>query len=125
MTSTIEDLSTLWDKVLDSLRSELKKPTFEVWVRSARPVTLSGNSLIIQVPNEFAKEWLESKYSGLLKETIRNILGYDVSISFIVAASDDYVPAGFDDPDECTQDLHSTEEISHTPLNPGGYDPVQ
>lgn len=119
MTSTtIEDLSTLWDKVLDSLRSELKKPTFEVWVRSARPVTLSGNSLIIQVPNEFAKEWLESKYSGLLKETIKNILGRDVSISFIVAASDDYVPTGFDDPDECTQDLHATEDISHTPLNP-------
>lgn len=118
MISTTGDLSALWNKVLDSLRTELKKPTFEVWVRSARPVSLSGNSLIIQVPNEFAKEWLENKYSGLLRETIGNILGYDVRISFIVAATDDYVPVGFDDPNENTEALHTTEDISHAPLNP-------
>lgn len=116
--STTEDLTTLWNKVLDSLRTELTKPTFEVWVRSARPVNLSGNSLIIQVPNEFAKEWLESKYSELLRKTISSILGHDVRISFIVAATDDYVPAGLDDPDDNTDGLHSTEEVSYTPLNP-------
>jgi chromosomal replication initiator protein len=115
--STTEDLIALWNMVLESLKTELKKPTFEVWVKSARPVTLNNNSLVIQVPNEFAKEWLENKYSDLLKKTIKDILGYSLNISFVVAA-DEYIPAGLDTPDETSTIPAISEDVSYTTLNP-------
>ena len=40
--------------------------------------------LIISVPNEFAKDWLESRYAPLIRSSVQSVLGHSVSLRFII-----------------------------------------
>ncbi|MGI5902375.1 MAG: chromosomal replication initiator protein DnaA [Desulfitobacteriia bacterium] len=77
-------LETFWDNILEKLKKELSKESFETWLSSTHLVDFSNNSLTINVPNEFAKDWLESRYANLIKSTVQNYLNVPVSLSFVV-----------------------------------------
>ncbi len=87
------DVDRVWSDVLDVVRSELNTPTFKTWFEHTSPVEIVGDSLIIAVQNEFAREWLDSRYSGLLRSAVNEVLGRDVSVKFTVPL-DTVAPAG-------------------------------
>ncbi|MCK8816614.1 chromosomal replication initiator protein DnaA [Natroniella sulfidigena] len=74
----------LWDKALSKIETKLSKPSFETWFKSTKILTIQGNSLVIEVPNEFAKDWLETRYSNLIQETISEITNDSYNIKFII-----------------------------------------
>jgi len=80
-------LQSLWQETLYKLKSELSKPSFETWLSSTQLLDLEGDTLVIQVPNEFAKDWLESRYAPLIKSTVQTILGNAVALRFTVPSS--------------------------------------
>jgi chromosomal replication initiator protein len=77
------NLDNLWEKALESIASFLSKPSFETWLKPTKPVALEGNVLIVEVPNDFARDWLESRYAPLLTTTIRELLEEDLDLKFV------------------------------------------
>lgn len=77
------NLDGLWEKALESIASFLSKPSFETWLKPTKPVSLEGNLLIIEVPNDFARDWLESRYAPLLTTTIRELVDEDLELKFV------------------------------------------
>ncbi|MHB1652524.1 MAG: chromosomal replication initiator protein DnaA [Desulfitobacteriaceae bacterium] len=77
-------LNSLWKQTLDKLESELSKQSFETWFSSTRLLEINGDTLIVSVPNEFAKDWLESRYSPLIRSAIQPILGRSVTLHFVI-----------------------------------------
>ncbi len=75
---------TIWQQTLDKLASELSKPSFETWLSSTRLLNIQDDRLLISVPNDFAKDWLESRYAPLIRSAIQPILGRNVSLRFII-----------------------------------------
>ncbi|MCK8826836.1 chromosomal replication initiator protein DnaA [Natroniella acetigena] len=69
---------------MSKIETKLSKPSFETWFKSTKIVTIQGNSLVIEVPNEFAKDWLETRYSNLIKETISEITNDSYNIKFTI-----------------------------------------
>jgi chromosomal replication initiator protein len=82
------NLDTLWEKALDSIAAYLSKPSFETWLKPTKPVSLDGNLLIIEVPNDFARDWLDSRYAPLLTTTIRELVEEDWDLKFITPNGD-------------------------------------
>jgi chromosomal replication initiator protein len=80
----MENISDLWDRALKSIETKLSKPSFETWLKSTKAHSLQEDTLIITAPNEFARDWLESRYSVLIAETIADITGAELSIKFII-----------------------------------------
>lgn len=80
------DVDQVWSDVLDVIRSELNTPTFKTWFEHTSPVEIAGDSLVVAVQNEFAREWLDSRYSGLLRSALQEVLGRDVTVTFTVPA---------------------------------------
>ncbi|MFU8890611.1 MAG: chromosomal replication initiator protein DnaA [Anaerosomatales bacterium] len=80
------DADQIWTDVLDVVRSELNTPTFKTWFEHTSPMEVKDDSLVIAVQNEFAREWLESRYSGLLRSALLQVLGQELSVEFIVPA---------------------------------------
>jgi len=78
----------LWQETLEKLKNELSKPSFETWLSSTRLLHIDGDTLIISVPNEFAKDWLESRYAPLIRSSVQSILGHSVSLRFIIPSPD-------------------------------------
>jgi len=80
-------LQSLWQETLIKLEGELSKPSFETWLSSTQLLDIEGDTLVIQVPNDFARDWLESRYSPLIKSTVQTILGKVINLRFIIPTS--------------------------------------
>jgi chromosomal replication initiator protein len=81
---SLENISDLWNKALKEIEKKLSKPSFETWLKSTKAHALQNNTLVITAPNEFARDWLESRYSSLIGETIYDITGAELEIKFII-----------------------------------------
>ena len=77
-------LDAFWENILEKLKKELSKDSFETWLAPTKLIDFANNTLTISVVNEFAKDWLESRYSNLIKSTIQNYLNVPVTLSFVV-----------------------------------------
>ncbi|KGP76410.1 chromosomal replication initiation protein [Desulfosporosinus sp. Tol-M] len=84
MTSPSISPELLWQKILEKLKTELSKPSFETWFSSTRLFKIDGDTVMISVPNEFAKDWLESRYAPLIRSSIQSIIGHSIILNFII-----------------------------------------
>jgi chromosomal replication initiator protein len=79
-----EDIKEIWQSTLDDIESQLSKPSFETWFKPTEILAIQNNTIIIEVPNEFAKDWLKTKYSNLIKETLLKITNKSHQVKFVI-----------------------------------------
>lgn len=80
----MEHLNNIWEKVLSIIETKLSKPSFETWLKSTKANSLVDDTLTIIAPNVFARNWLESRYSNLIQDTLNDIIGEKLNIKFII-----------------------------------------
>ncbi len=83
-----EHLSDIWHKVLDLLKNELTEISFNTWIQTIEPVSVNLNTVNLGVPAEFNKGILESRYSNLIKNAIKQITYKEYDINFLVPGQD-------------------------------------
>ncbi|WP_407306034.1 chromosomal replication initiator protein DnaA [Desulfosporosinus sp. SB140] len=81
----------LWQETLEKLKTELTRPSFETWLSSTQLLTIDGDTLVISVPNDFAKDWLESRYASLIRSSVQSVLGHSVSLRFIIPSPEESI----------------------------------
>ncbi|QNO14999.1 chromosomal replication initiator protein DnaA [Alkalicella caledoniensis] len=77
-------LNNLWAEVLKNMETKLSKPSFETWLQGTTPITMYESTIIVGVPNDFTKEWLENRYSGLIKDILKQITAEEYEVNFVV-----------------------------------------
>ncbi|WP_126424600.1 chromosomal replication initiator protein DnaA [Brevibacillus marinus] len=82
-------VSELWRKVLAKIEKTLSKPSFETWLKATKATTLEEDALIVTAPNEFARDWLESRYSSLITNTLYETTGMNMKVKFVVPQDPD------------------------------------
>jgi chromosomal replication initiator protein len=78
------ELEDIWFRTLEILKEELSRPSFETWLKSTQLLEFDGNNIIISVPNEFAKDWLETRYYNLIKNTLQLITKQEIELYFVL-----------------------------------------
>ncbi|NLW55973.1 MAG: chromosomal replication initiator protein DnaA [Firmicutes bacterium] len=81
---TIEELDVIWKQVQTDVEPHMTKPSFETWLKPTRPLNFEQNTLLVEVPNEFARDLLESRYASLILSTLRNYIPEEISLKFII-----------------------------------------
>ncbi|HEY8677816.1 MAG TPA: chromosomal replication initiator protein DnaA [Candidatus Dormibacteraeota bacterium] len=76
----------IWQAAQEELRFQLSKPSYETWLKNASIVGREQNSFRIGVPTKLAKDWLEDRYSAMIKETLSAIVSGDVNVAFEVVS---------------------------------------
>src|SRR6202521_3345089 len=71
----------IWQAAQEELRFQLSKPSYETWLKNASLVGREKNAFKIGVPTKLAKDWLEDRYSAMIKETLSAIVSGDVSVA--------------------------------------------
>ena len=61
----------LWQAVLAQIQLEISQASFITWFRDTEICSKKDGEVIIQVPNSFAKEWLEQKYNRTILKFLR------------------------------------------------------
>ncbi|WP_405030807.1 chromosomal replication initiator protein DnaA [Paenibacillus hexagrammi] len=74
----------LWQQVLSIIQTKLSKPSFDTWLKSTKASVFTDASVVICAPNNFAREWLESRYTKLIEGTIYDFTGKRVEVKFII-----------------------------------------
>src|SRR3982074_254063 len=67
----------IWQAAQEELRFQLSKPSYETWLKNASLVGREKNAFKIGVPTKLAKDWLEDRYSAMIKETLSAIVSGD------------------------------------------------
>lgn len=62
-----------WKKVLDVISEHISKPSFETWFGKSVAYSDENNRWLIMFPNQFAYEWVESKYSSMIYEVMKEL----------------------------------------------------
>ncbi|TKD67646.1 chromosomal replication initiator protein DnaA [Pseudalkalibacillus hwajinpoensis] len=80
----MDNITDLWQQALSEIEKKLSKPSFETWLKSTSANRMEGDTIIITAPNEFARDWLESRYSSLITETLLELTGSELRAKFII-----------------------------------------
>ena len=84
---SVRSQEQIWSAVQEELRYQLAKPSYETWVKNTSLLGNEGNTFQIAVPSKLAKDWLEDRFAGLIKETLQAVTGSEADISFVVTSS--------------------------------------
>ncbi|MBO0707242.1 MAG: chromosomal replication initiator protein DnaA [Candidatus Dormibacteraeota bacterium] len=83
----------LWASVQEELSFQLAKPTYDTWVKRTRLIDDQGGCYQIGVPSKLAKDWLEDRFSGLIRETLQAVLGGgEIELDFVVVPGQGHLP---------------------------------
>jgi len=80
----LESIDDLWGKTLAVIEKKISKPSFETWLKSTKALSLQGKTLIVEAPNEFARDWLEGNYSQILAKIIHELTGAEMELKFVI-----------------------------------------
>ncbi|MEA3295613.1 MAG: chromosomal replication initiator protein DnaA [Patescibacteria group bacterium] len=61
----------LWQKVLAQIQFNISPANFATWFRNTKILSKQGKEIIVSVPNNFSKEWLEGKYNKIILKILR------------------------------------------------------
>jgi chromosomal replication initiator protein len=103
------DLKKLWEKTLAEIELQISKANFLTWFKNSKLIEKNSQGVaIIGVNNNFAKEWIQSKYNKILLEILQR---FDDSISRI-----EYIVLSGSDAEKR---LFAAEKAAPAPAAPG------
>jgi chromosomal replication initiator protein len=74
----------LWDQVLRHMKRTMSEPSFETWFGGSKIIHYDeGKNLVtILCPNEFARNWLEQRYTTQIHNVLLDLTGQDYQLRF-------------------------------------------
>lgn len=82
-------LEDIWNKSLSIIEKKVGANPYELWFKPAKLVQIKDNTVVIEVPNRFFKDWIEDFYPTLINEIIGDITGQTVALKFRIAEKED------------------------------------
>ena len=70
-------------------KGEIGEIALDLWIRNIVPLKLDGSTAVLQIPTEFQRGIIMDKFSTLLKDGFKEILGFDVEIDLIVPKAEE------------------------------------
>ncbi|MDD3074371.1 MAG: DnaA N-terminal domain-containing protein, partial [Eubacteriales bacterium] len=82
----MSDIKDIWNKTLDLIEQRISGPSFETWLKETEALSIIGDNLVIGVPTDFIKEWLENRYAQLICDVLYEVTGTRIQVTFIVGS---------------------------------------
>lgn len=78
---------TVWNKLEEYLKEKLGKEAFETWIAPLKLNLKDNRCLLLQAPDSFFKEWVDTHYRPLIQEAMKNMGLTETEIIFTTAAT--------------------------------------
>lgn len=77
-------LNEIWIRTLELLKDEMTEISYNTWILTIEPISIDSNTITLAVPADFQKGILESRYSFLIKNSLRQITHKEYNIYFSI-----------------------------------------
>ena len=74
-----------WESVLSSIKNEIPERNFNTWFSGTHITEIQKETVVIGVPNEFTKTWIQNKYVAIIIQNIRSHRDDIRSIKLVVS----------------------------------------
>ncbi|MCY6485371.1 chromosomal replication initiator protein DnaA [Clostridium aestuarii] len=111
-------LQQLWTKTLNIIKGELTEVSFNTWIKSIDPMCIEDEIIKLEVPNDFTRGILESRYKDLIINAIKLISSKKYKIEFLILSEEAFeIEKRSKKTTKDTSSIINTEEMSCN-LNP-------
>ena len=63
-------VASVWSEISGRLRGNLTDQTFVTWFGDVSVVGVSGEGVVLGVPNDFTRSWIDEHFRGLLNAAL-------------------------------------------------------
>ncbi|MBI1984907.1 MAG: chromosomal replication initiator protein DnaA [Candidatus Wildermuthbacteria bacterium] len=77
----------LWQATLAQLQFQISPANFATWLKNTYILDKKDGAVVVSVPNNFSKEWLENKYNKIVFKILRNLDGEIKEVGYAVERS--------------------------------------
>ena len=74
----------IWSRAREILRGLLNRDIFDLWFAPLRAGGMTGDSIILEVANDFCELWLKDNYGGLIQDAVTHAAGRPLKVIFRV-----------------------------------------
>ena len=75
----------LWNAISGRLRDTLTDTTYDTWFGQARPHSISAERIVVEVPNDFTRDWIEGHFLDVVMRAAADAGAKGAAVSFEVA----------------------------------------
>src|SRR5262245_63248906 len=75
----------LWNAIAGRLRDTLTDTAYDTWFGEARPHSVAEGRLVIEVPNDFTRDWIEGHFLELVARAAAEAGSGDAVVTFAVS----------------------------------------
>jgi hypothetical protein len=79
---------SIWKNVLEQFKAEMKKHTFETYLKDTEPLDLDEDVLRIAVPTLYNRDWLEARVLSRAKQLVIGVANQPLDIEFLYRKPD-------------------------------------
>ena len=116
-----DDPIVSWTSIADRLRASLNPGTFNTWFGAAEPLQVGAGHLVVAVPNQFTKSWIEGHFGKLLDAAAAEhelVVELRVALAEARAESEPQADAGAEPRQEQSPQPRAMPGPAATGLNP-------
>jgi len=77
----------IWDQLKQRLTKRLTQESFQNWLEKTELLGFEGNRIIVRVPDQVTKQWLEDEYAELVLSTLREMNLAYASVGYELASA--------------------------------------
>ena len=88
-----QEIEVIWSEALAVVATSINTGSFRIWFEPTVGLDFSDDTFVVGVPSLFAKDWIETRFSSVIKEALAAVLGGPVAVRLAVS---DEVPRRLD-----------------------------
>jgi chromosomal replication initiator protein len=89
----VNDTDDLWTSCADALREQVSDAIWQAYLSGVTPVSIEEREIVLGVPNKLIRDRVESRFLGLIQDTVTATVGRDLVVHLeVVAPSEDREP---------------------------------
>lgn len=93
--STFNNATLVWKECLTAIKRHVTLMTYNTWFLPIKPLELENTTLKVQLPSQFFWEWIDEHYNTLIHKTIREVLGDQGKLEYVIAEDSDSAAGSF------------------------------
>lgn len=79
------ELYELWEKTLGEIELQVSRPNFATWLKNSQIINKQEGVVVVGLPNNFAKGWVEEKWDKIILGTLRSLDESVKKVEFVIS----------------------------------------
>lgn len=86
-TPFVSEPCVLWRDLQERLKEKVTASSYDTWFKPLEVSGIDGDTLLLVAPNDFAADWLRSRYQSMVNELVAQLSGSIKQVRFLQPAT--------------------------------------